>query len=328
MTTIKPTVLVSFHQHDSPWKERLMQHLGILARQGLVDLWDESRILAGDDSRTSIENAVTAAKVAVILLSADLLGSRVFSENDVPLLLQRRSKEGLRLFPVLLRACDWQAVHWLRAMHIWPHPIRAITAGPDPAIDADFAALAIAIRSELGVNKSIAAAYTPAPSASLQRVMVSSTTSQNSETEREPLPGYEIIRVVHQGHYSRVYKVRSLLTREVCIVKRTERKRVSVKAIETLMTLRHPCIVSPQRFWQRDGFVYEELPYLIGTRLSDAVVRNVGGLAGHILVIFHCQIAGALAEMHRVGMIHRDIHPDNIFVHLSPLQSGGMNYWE
>jgi hypothetical protein len=42
----RSTVFISDSHHDVRWKDRLVDHLQPLAQQGLVDVWDDSRITA------------------------------------------------------------------------------------------------------------------------------------------------------------------------------------------------------------------------------------------------------------------------------------------
>ena len=109
-TPTRPTVFVSFSHQDEPWKDRLVTHLGVLQRQGLLDLWDDRRIGAGADWRREIRQAMDRACVAVLLVSADFLTSEFILGEEVPRLLQRRDEEGLRVFPVIVRPCAWQRV--------------------------------------------------------------------------------------------------------------------------------------------------------------------------------------------------------------------------
>lgn len=71
-----PSVFISYSHKDEAWKDRLVTHLGVLQSQGLLDLWDDRRIGAGQDWHQEIEQAMAAASVAVLLVSADFLTSQ------------------------------------------------------------------------------------------------------------------------------------------------------------------------------------------------------------------------------------------------------------
>lgn len=44
-----PTVFISYSHKDEEWKDRLVTHLSVLERAGLLDVWDDRRIEAGAD---------------------------------------------------------------------------------------------------------------------------------------------------------------------------------------------------------------------------------------------------------------------------------------
>jgi hypothetical protein len=71
----RPTIFISYSDADAAWKNRLTAQLGVLARQGLLDVWDDQRISAGADWRNRIHDAISAASVAIFLISADFLDS-------------------------------------------------------------------------------------------------------------------------------------------------------------------------------------------------------------------------------------------------------------
>lgn len=109
----KPTVFISYCHKDEVWKDRLVTHLGVLQQEGILDLWDDRRIGAGEDGYHKIEEAIARARVAVLLVSADFLTSKFILSKEIPSLLERMDKEGLRIYPVIIRPCAWKHVNGL-----------------------------------------------------------------------------------------------------------------------------------------------------------------------------------------------------------------------
>ena len=138
----RPTIFISYSHNDEAWKDRLLTHLGVLEQQGLLDLWDDHRIGAGEDWYLKIQDAMTRAKVAFLLISSDFLSSNFILQEEVPRLLELREQEGLHLFPVLLRPCAWKVALWVKPMQIRPQGARPLSGGSEYQIDEDLATVA------------------------------------------------------------------------------------------------------------------------------------------------------------------------------------------
>jgi tetratricopeptide (TPR) repeat protein len=137
-----PTVFISYSHKDEEWKDRLVVQLGVLQQAGLLDPWDDRRIEAGADWQPQIEQAMQAASVAVLMVSANFLTSQFILGEEVPRLLQRRAEEGVRVFPVIVKPCAWKQVSWLSRLKAYPKDGRPLSGGTDYQIDADLAAVA------------------------------------------------------------------------------------------------------------------------------------------------------------------------------------------
>ncbi len=138
----KPTVFISYSHKDEKWKDRLVTHLGVLKKEGLLDMWDDRRIGAGEDWHQEIKKAMASARVAVLLVSADFLTSNFILGEEVPNLLERREKEGIHIFPIILRPCAWKYVKWLARMNLRPKDGKPITSGDENQIETELAAIA------------------------------------------------------------------------------------------------------------------------------------------------------------------------------------------
>ena len=144
------TVFISYSHKDEVWKDRLVTHLGVLQQEGLLDLWDDRRIGAGGNWYQKIEEAIARASVAVLLVSADFLTSKFILSKEIPDLLERRDKEGLRIFPVIIRPCAWKRVKWLARMNLRPKDGRPIQGGSEFQVETDLAAIAEEIAGIIG----------------------------------------------------------------------------------------------------------------------------------------------------------------------------------
>lgn len=146
----KPTLFISYSHEDEEWKNRLIRHLGVLQHQGVLDLWDDRRIGAGEDWHKEIQEAMETASVAILLVSANFLTSDFILGQEVPHLLQSRAEKGIRIFPIILKPCAWQAIGWLRQMQLRPKDARPISNGNENQIDANLAEIALEIYRLVG----------------------------------------------------------------------------------------------------------------------------------------------------------------------------------
>ena len=141
----KPTIFISYSHLDEDWKDRVLRHLGVSQKQGHLELWHDRLIGAGEDWERQIQDAMNAASVAVLLVSANSLTSDFILCDEICHLLQRRATEGLRIFPIIIKPCDWEAVDWLRRMNLRPKDGKPLSGGDDYEID-----LALALQHQRG----------------------------------------------------------------------------------------------------------------------------------------------------------------------------------
>ncbi|HSS76971.1 MAG TPA: AAA family ATPase [Thermoanaerobaculia bacterium] len=145
----RPTVFISYSRQDEGWKDRVVSHLKVLEAEGDLAVWDDERIDAGGAWLPEIEGAMNRAAVAVLLISKDFLNSAFIRGTEVPRLLERRRTEGLRVIPVFVHPCAWEAVDWLVGLQGRPGNGRTLSESRKPQIEKHLSTLALEIRDLL-----------------------------------------------------------------------------------------------------------------------------------------------------------------------------------
>ena len=109
-------IFVSYSHEDAAWVQRFRVLLKPLVRRKRLTLWADTAIRTGDQWHSEIERAITRSRVALLLVSADLLASDFVMDHELPALVRHR----VRLAPVLVGDCYWQEIPELAGVQ-WLH---------------------------------------------------------------------------------------------------------------------------------------------------------------------------------------------------------------
>lgn len=100
-------VFVSYSHKDEELRDQLEVQLSMLKRQGLIDVWHDRRMLAGDHLDWTISAELDAADIVLLLVSPDFLASDYCYKIEKGRALVRHQEGTARLISVILRPCDW-----------------------------------------------------------------------------------------------------------------------------------------------------------------------------------------------------------------------------
>lgn len=121
-----PKVFISYSHRDEEFKNGLVSTLFVLQSQGIIDTWQDREIRPGDEWNKAIRDALEQCQMALLLVSPEFLTSRFIQDQELPVLFQRRRKEGLRAIPIIVRSCMWQEVPILQDLQALPQDGRPI----------------------------------------------------------------------------------------------------------------------------------------------------------------------------------------------------------
>ncbi len=104
MSTIpeRTKVFISYSHKDAKHLDRLHVHLAHYERLGLIESWDDTKIVPGTVWREEIKRAMASAKVAILLVSADFLASKFIAEDELPPLLSAAQAGGAVILSIIL----------------------------------------------------------------------------------------------------------------------------------------------------------------------------------------------------------------------------------
>jgi eukaryotic-like serine/threonine-protein kinase len=138
----------------------------------------------------------------------------------------------------------------------------------------------------------------------------------------QPIPNYQMIRILGQGGMGSVMLGRSELDGRAVAIK-TLLPEVAVseqslkrflREIEVASNLKHPNIVEYMDHGTHNGLVYLVSEYVAGMDASRLAKNRGGRLDYHEAVTIIAQTLAALDHAHNLGFVHRDIKEQNILV--------------
>ena len=100
-------IFISYSHKDDSLRAELDKHLALLRREGAIELWSDHRILPGSEFDKDIAEALEAAQIILLLVSADFLASDYCFGIEMRRAMERHDAGEAVVVPVILRACDW-----------------------------------------------------------------------------------------------------------------------------------------------------------------------------------------------------------------------------
>lgn len=100
-------VFIICSYRDREFLEQLHTHLSILKREGLITVWDDREISAGEEWSNTLSAKSEESDIILLLVSADFLVSDYAYDREMQRALQRHETGEARVIPIILRPCDW-----------------------------------------------------------------------------------------------------------------------------------------------------------------------------------------------------------------------------
>jgi len=113
-------VFISYSHEDSEWLLRIREQLAVLEREGLIDVFADTQIDAGEDWLARLHAEMLEAKVGLLLVSAPFLTSAFIRDEEVPRLFDKHGEGGMTIYPLPVRPCPWKRVKWLSRLQLRP----------------------------------------------------------------------------------------------------------------------------------------------------------------------------------------------------------------
>lgn len=139
--------------------------------------------------------------------------------------------------------------------------------------------------------------------------------------ERLSSSSFEAIQVLGRGSFGEVYLVKMITTGKLYAMKVLRKEKIIEQNLvkyamverNILSTIRHPFIIKLNYAFQSEDKLFLVLDYCSGGNLTYYIGKEKH-FTEDMAKVYLCEIILALEELHKNGIIYRDLKPDNIII--------------
>jgi hypothetical protein len=99
---------ISYTHTDYDLCKKFGDHLALSKDHGGADFWVDNRISPGEHWTTEIAQAIDAAEIFLLLVSAKFFGSAYINDVEWPHIQGRAARCDRLVVPIILRRCSWK----------------------------------------------------------------------------------------------------------------------------------------------------------------------------------------------------------------------------
>lgn len=119
-------LFISYSHRDCKLRDKLVDQLSSLERDGVIHAWHDRMIGAGQEWAGAIDANLETADIILCLVSADFIASSYIFERELSRALERHEAEEACVIPVILRPAEWDATP-LAKLQALPENARPVT---------------------------------------------------------------------------------------------------------------------------------------------------------------------------------------------------------
>ncbi|WP_367398924.1 toll/interleukin-1 receptor domain-containing protein [Neisseria perflava] len=99
---------MSYSHQDESYKKELETHLASLRHRGIIEVWNDRRISAGEEWKDEIDNNLKNSDLILFLISSDFLASDYCMDKEALQAMKQHEEGTSTLIPIIIRQVRWQ----------------------------------------------------------------------------------------------------------------------------------------------------------------------------------------------------------------------------
>ncbi|MEZ4887152.1 MAG: SUMF1/EgtB/PvdO family nonheme iron enzyme [Chitinophagales bacterium] len=113
-------IFIAYSRLDADYLKELQKYLRPLNRKRTIEIWYDGEIQPGTKWAAEINQRLHAADIILLLITANLLSSDYFYNEEMQKALHRHEKGEAKVIPVILRHCTWRLFDELSELQALP----------------------------------------------------------------------------------------------------------------------------------------------------------------------------------------------------------------
>lgn len=123
-------VFISYAHADETYRDQLDKQLSILQRAGIVEIWHDRRLVAGEEWDHGIKSELERADLILLLVSPDFIASSYINDVEIARAMERHNAGTACVIPIILRPCKWEIAPFAKLQAL-PKDAKAISKWPN-----------------------------------------------------------------------------------------------------------------------------------------------------------------------------------------------------
>lgn len=123
-------LFISYSHKDESHRQDFEDHLSVLRRRGVVDVWHDRKILPGSEWKGQIDQHLEEADIVVLLISPSFLASDYCFDVELKRAMEKKDEGSAEIIAILVRPCDWNDCEFSKYQAV-PKDAQPITTWQD-----------------------------------------------------------------------------------------------------------------------------------------------------------------------------------------------------